>query len=132
MSYFPIKEVAYGLKSYYPNADETEQIIIDCAMVAAGADIVGSIIPGLAVPATIITCFGAVWAMYGKLSNKLGISFKKNVLKLIARAVLANIVANLGATIAAVLAGMFIPGASILASAVVVFLTIYLAGLVFL
>ena len=132
MSYFPIKETAYALRSYYADAEETEKIIIDCALVAAGADAVGSIIPGLSIPATIITCFGAVWVMYGKLCDKLGISLKKNMLKLLARAALANITANLGGAILGLLAGMMIPGGSILASAAVAFLTIYLAGLVFL
>ena len=132
MSYLPIKEAAYALKSHYPNADETEKIIINCAVVAAGADAVGGVIPGLAIPATIVSCFGAVWVMYGKLCTKLGISLKENVLKLLARAALANIAANLGGAIAALIAGMLIPGASIIASAVVAFLTVYLAGLVFL
>ena len=132
MSHLPIKETAYALKSYYSEAEETEKIIIDCALVAAGADAVGSVIPGLAIPATIVTCFGAVWVMYGKLCDKLGISLKENVLKLLAKAVLANIAANLGGAIATLLAGMLIPGASIVASAVVAFLTVYLAGLVFL
>jgi hypothetical protein len=54
MSYLPIKEAAYALKDYYPNADETEKVIINCALVAAGADAVGGVLPGLAVPATII------------------------------------------------------------------------------
>jgi hypothetical protein len=132
MSYLPIKEAAYVLKDYYPNADETEKVIINCALVAAGADAVGGVLPGLAVPATIIACFGTVWVMYGQLCGKLGISLKENVLKLLARAALANIAANLGGVIAGVAAGMLIPGASILASALVSFLTVYLAGLVFL
>lgn len=132
MSSIPVKEVIYALKEYYPNADETEKIIINCAVVAAGADAVAGILPGLAVPATIISCFGAVWVMYGKLCKELGISLKENVLKLLARAVLANLAANLGGLIAAMVAGMFIPGAAILASAVVVFVGVYLAGIVFL
>ena len=84
MSYLPIKEAAYALKDYYPNADETEKVIINCALVAAGADAVGGVLPGLAVPATIIACFGTVWVMYGQLCGKLGISLKENVLKLLA------------------------------------------------
>ena len=132
MTYMPIKAAAHALASYYPHAEETEKTILNCALFAAGADAVGGIIPGLAIPATIISCFGTVWVMYGKLCSKLGISLKENVLKLLARAVLANIVANLGSAIAALLAGMLIPGASALASAIVAFLAVYLAGLVFL
>ncbi len=132
MSYLPIKETMYALKSYYVDAEEAEKIIISCALVAAGVDAVGGAIPGLAFPATIISCFGAVWVMYGQLCNKLGISLKENVLKILARAALANIVGNLGAAIAALITGLFIPGASILASAVITFVTIYLAGYIFL
>lgn len=132
MRNLPVKEILYGLKAYYPNAEETEQNIINCALVAAGADAVSSLIPGLAVPATITACFGTVWVMYGKLSKKLGISLKDNVLKLLARAALANIGANLGGALLAMVVGMLIPGASVLASAVVAFATVYLAGMIFL
>lgn len=120
------------MKQYYQNAEKTEKIIIDCALVAAGADAVGGMIPGLAIIATITSCFGAVWVMYGKLCKTLGISLKENVLKLLARAALANIAANLGASLIAMFAGMFIPGASMLVSAAVAFIAVYLAGIVFL
>ena len=70
--------------------------------------------------------------MYASLCSTLGISLKENVLKLLARAVLANITANLGGLLIAMFAGMFIPGASILASAAVSFIAVYLAGIVFL
>lgn len=63
-----------------------EKVIIDFAPVAAGADAVGGIISGLAIPAAIANCFGAVWVMYGKLCNIFGISLKENVLKLLAKA----------------------------------------------
>lgn len=127
-----LRELAYGLKVYYAGAEETERIIMNCALVAAGADAIGGAIPGLAVPAIIISCFGAVWVMYGKLCSALGIALKKNVLKLLAKAALANIAANLGGTLVALVAGMFVPGASIAFSAVVSFVTVFLAGEVFL
>lgn len=126
------KEVIRGLRAYYPNADDTQKVILDSAMVAAGADAIGGIIPGLAIPATIVACFGAVWVMYGRLCSTLGISLRENVLKLLARAVLANIAGNLGGVFAASFVGMFIPFASILVSAAVVFVTVGLAGLIFL
>lgn len=132
MSYIPMKETVYALKEYYANAENAEKIIIDCAVVAAGADAIGGVIPGLAIPATIVSCFGAVWAMYGMICDELGISLKKNVLKLLAKAVLANVAANLGGALAAMIAGMLIPGGSILASAVVAFVAVYLGGFVFL
>lgn len=132
MSSYMIKEITAGLKDYYAHADETERIIMNAALTAAAADAVGGIIPGLAIPAVIVSCFGAVWVMYGSLCATLGISLKENVLKLLARAALANITANLGGVLAAMFAGMFIPGASILVSAAVAFIAVYLAGVVFL
>ena len=124
--------VADALQVFYENADEANKIIMTAALTAAGADAIGGAIPGLAIPATIISCFGTVWVMYGAICRKLGITMKDKVFKLLARAALANIAANLGGAIAALIAGMLVPGGSILASAVVSFLTVYLAGLVFL
>ncbi len=125
-------ELTHALKAYYHNADKTEKIILDCAMVATGADFIGGAIPGLAIPAAIISCFGAVWAMYGMLCDALEIQLKKNVLKLLAKAALANICANLAGALIALVVAMMIPGASAFASALVTFVTIYLAGLIFL
>ena len=132
MSYLPYKEIIHCLQEYYPNADETEKIIINCAAVSAGVDFVGGCIPVLAIPATIISCCGTVWVMYGEICSKLGISIKQNILKVLARAVLAYIAANLGGAIVGVLAGMLVPGSSAFVSAALSFMTIYLAGLVFL
>lgn len=127
-----LRMLAHALVKYYPNAENTEKIIIQCATAAAVADVLPSAIPGLAVPATIVACFGAVWVMYGRLCSELGITLQKKILKLLARAALANIAANLGGAIAALIAGMFVPGGSIVASAITAFATIYLAGIIFL
>ena len=127
-----IRELTYALRQYYGQADEAERVIMTAALTAAAADAVGGAIPGLAIPATILSCFGAVWIMYGSLCKTLGISLKENVLKLLAKAALSNIAANLGGALVAMLAGMFVPGASIVVSAVVSFSTVYLACVVFL
>lgn len=127
-----LRELLLGLKVYYHDAEETEKIILDCALVAAGVDALGGLIPVLAIPAAITSCFGAVWVMYGKLCSKLGIRMSENVLKLLARAALANIAANLGSVLIALVVGMLIPGAAIAASAITVFLTVWLAGYIFL
>ena len=124
--------VADALQVFYENANEANKIIMTAALTAAGADAIGGIIPGLAIPATIVSCFGAVWVMYGAICRKLGITMKDKALKLLARAALANIAANLGGAIAALIAGMLVPGGSVVASAIVSFVTVYLAGLVFL
>lgn len=132
MSNVMVKELLIGLKVYYAQAENTEKIILSSALAAAAADAVGGMIPGLAIPATIISCFGAVWMMYGALCKELGISMKEHVLKLLAKAALANITANLGGILIATFASMFVPGASALVSAAVSFIAVYLAGIVFL
>ena len=79
MSSYMTKEITTALKDYYVRANETERIILNSALAAAAADAVGGIIPGLAIPAIIVSCFGAVWAMYASLCSTLGISLKENV-----------------------------------------------------
>ena len=128
----PIREVIYALKVYYPNADETEKVIIENAAVAAGANVIGGWIPVLAVPAAITTCVGAVWVLYGRLCSKLNISLRGNLLKLLARAAVANIGANLAGALIALLIPMIIPGASAAASALLGFCVVYIAGQIFL
>lgn len=127
-----LKYAAVALARYYPNADKTERIIIECAVAAVGADMLGAAFPVLAIPATIASCFGAVWVMYGRLAATLGISLKEKTLKLLARAALSNIAANLGGLLLTFAAGMLIPGASVVSSALVTYGTVYVAGVVFL
>ncbi len=127
-----LKGAIMTLSKHYERAEETEKIILQCAFAATVADMVGGSIPFLAVPATIVSCFGVVWVMYGRLCKELGITLKEHVLKLLAKAALANIAANLGGAIVALVAGMFVPGVSGLASALVAFIAVYLAGYVFL
>ena len=98
------KTIMYALKAYYSNAENTEKIILNCALVAASADLVGGAIPGLAIPAVITSCFGAIWVMYGKLCKELGISLKDNTLKILARAAITNIAMNLTGVILGALA----------------------------
>lgn len=124
--------IIHGLKPYYDNAEETQKIIIRAGLVAAGADATASLIPGIALPATVIGCFGAVWVMYAHLCSTLGIKIKENTLKLLGRAVLSNIAANLGGALLGAVVGAFIPGVSVAASAIISFITVYIAGLIFL
>lgn len=132
MSNYYLKDAAYLLKAYYANAEEAEKIILSCALAAAGADAVGGLFPGLAVPMLVVSCMGAVWAMYGSICAKLNITIKGNVLKILARAALSNIIANLGGFLAAYLVATFVPVAGAAASAMLTFATVYLAGYIFL
>ena len=127
-----LKTVVRGLKGHYSQAEDTEKIIITAASVAAGASAVGGVIPVLAIPGMIVSCFGAVWVMYAKICTCLGLNLKEGLLKILARAALANIVANLAGAFAAEIVFAFVPGASVIAGAALTFCTVYLAGLIFL
>ena len=128
MSLGSIHALAHDLGKHYDHAEGTTKIIFSAALTAAGSDAVASTIPGLAVPATIIGCFAAVWIMYGSICEELGIKLSGHVLKIIGRAALANIAGNLIGLILA----MLIPGGSVIASAVVTFVTVFIAGKIFL
>lgn len=126
-----LKLILRNLTDYYKNAEEAEKIIISCALTAAGAAAVGGIIPILAIPSLIISCVGAVWAMYIQLCKCLEIPIKDNILKVLASAALSNIATNLIGVFAAEIIVTFIPGAGVVANAAVTFACIYLAGLMF-
>lgn len=127
-----IETIVNDLKQYYGNADEARDIIENCALTAAAADAVGSILPVLAIPSLIVSCVGAVWVMYAQVCKSLNIRIKENALKLLGRVALSNIAANAVGYLGATLLGSMIPGASILVSAVVTYVAIYLAGMLFL
>ena len=102
--------VAKYLSCYYKNASEAVQIIMNCALVAAGATAVGGMFPFLALPSMIISCFGAVWTMYLKICLCLNIPIGENILKVLASAALSNIASNLVGVFAVELITAAIPG----------------------
>lgn len=126
-----MKEIAWALKAYYKEAEEAERIIMECALMAGGATAVGSMVPVLSLPAAIMACFGAVWAMYIRLCKCLGITISKNILKVLASAALSNMATNLISVFAVELLLTFIPGVSTATSALVTFACVYLAGMMF-
>lgn len=127
-----MSHLTYALSEFYKNAEDTKKIIIRAALVASTADAVASMIPGVALASTIIGCFGAVWIMYGHLCSTLGIKLSESTLKLLGKAVLSNIAANLSGLLLATIVGTFIPGVSVVSSAVITFVTVYIAGIIFL
>ena len=126
-----MKEIAYGLKVYYKEAEEAEKIVLECAAIAAGASAVGGVVTILALPAMITSCLGAVWAMYIRLCKCLEIRINENVLKVLASAALSNIATNLIGVFAIELLTVFIPGFGLAANALVTFSCVYLAGMMF-
>lgn len=78
-----LRDVLYGLKNYYSQANEAEKIIVNSAVLAAGASAVGGFIPFLELPSLIISSVVAVWAMYIQICDCLNIRIGKNILKAI-------------------------------------------------
>ena len=54
MKSYQMKIIVDGLRRYYDHAEEAEQMIINYALLAGGANAVGGMVPGLAIPATIM------------------------------------------------------------------------------
>lgn len=126
-----LNDVLRYLKVYYKGVDGVEKTIINCAITAAGASAVGGFFPVLAIPATIVSCFGAVWTMYVSLCKQLEIPIGENILKVLASAALTNLTMNLLGSIAIELVAAFIPGVGSVASAAITFASVYLAGMMF-
>lgn len=127
-----LRDVVYGLKIYYSQASEAEKIVVNSAVLAAGASTVGGFVPFLEIPMVIISCVGAVWAMYISLCDCLNIPIGKNILKVLASAALSNIAANLASVFAVELITCMIPGIGAAAGAAATFACVYLAGIMFL
>lgn len=127
-----LREVVYGLKLYYSQASEAEKIVVSGAALAAGASTVGGFIPFLEIPMIIVSCVGAVWAMYISICDCLNIPIGKNILKVLASAALSNIAANLASVFAVELIACVIPGIGSAAGAAATFACVYLAGIMFL
>lgn len=116
------------LKTLTTGTEQAKSIIDKCAVCAAGASLVGSTIPVLGIPAILFGSVGVIWAMYAKICKALGISIRQKTLHLLSRAVITNISMNaLG-----LLASCLIPGAGVVTSAALTFVTVYLAGSMFL
>jgi len=120
-----------NLKYYYKSADKVEKIILNCALTAAGATAVGGLVPILTLPAIIVSCVGAVWAMYIQICKCLEIPIGENILKVLASAALSNIAANLIGVFAVEIITAVIPGVGSVAGAAATFGCIYLAGMMF-
>lgn len=120
-----------SLSKNYASAEDVNNIIKQSAAAAAAASVAGTLIPGIAIPALIVECVGAVWVMYFRLCDCLGFHISKNTAKALASAALSNIAANLAGVFAAEFIGLLIPGLSIPAGIAATYATVYLAGLVF-
>lgn len=126
-----LKELLVELKRYYKDADKIEKIIVNCALTAAAADAVGYLVPGVALFTLIISCLGAVWAMYIQISRELGVRFGDGMLKALASAVLTNIAMNLGGGFVLGLVSSIVPGLGLVTNTMITFAVIYLSGVMY-
>ena len=75
---------------------------------------------------------GAIWAMYIRICKIAKIKFEKNRLKVLASAVLTNLLTQLAGVFAIEVAASFIPGAGVVVCGVGNFAVVYIAGIIFL
>ena len=125
---FDAAEKLRNASNFYFSSEELSKCVLKHAAAAAVASMASGVLPGAgAVIAGTITT-GAVWAMYIKMSNIIGVKLEKKTLKVIASAVLSNLAVNA--------VGMFvlsfIPGVSIIGCGFTAFASLYASAIVFL
>ena len=113
------------------NKDLADCVVQHSAAVGVSAMAAG-ILPGAGSVAAAGLAVAAIWRMYIKICQIIGVPFGKNKLKAISSAALTNIATQMAGVYAIQLASSLIPGAGIVTSGVVNFATTYIAGLVFL
>ena len=112
----------------YFSSEELTNCVLKHAAAAGVASMAGGVLPGAAAVVASVIATGAVWAMYIKMSNIIGVKTDKKTLKVIASAALSNIAANA----VGLFALSFIPGLSIIAGGIITFASIYIAAIVYL
>lgn len=121
-----------NLQIHGVNTDGLKDIIETDAWVAAAASAVGGLIPVLSVPAMIVSNVGAIWHMYIKLAQRLGVTWSNGLLRTLASAAVTNMTTNLAGLLVGELMAAFVPGASVLVCAGISYYIIYAAGMMFL
>lgn len=117
--------------------EKVEKTIQTCAIVAAATGIGNGMLPGAGGVVMTVASVAAIWTMYGKINEKLGISISGNALKSLASAMLTNIIAGAGAYIAALVATSiisFIPILNVLAvpaEAIIAYVAVFASGVLY-
>ena len=112
-------------------AERIRNNVIGHAAASAASAIAAGFLPGAGALVAFGISVGAIWAMYIKICSLCGISFKKDLLKALASAVLSNIVTQLAGIIVLDVVVSIIPGAASVVGAFMNFLVVYAAGIVF-
>ena len=106
--------------------------VIQHAAAAGVAAMAGGILPGVGSLIATGIATGAIWSMYIRICKLIKVELGKNKLKVLASAVLTNVVMNLAGMLAIGVAASFVPGASIVICGAGNFAVVYIAGIVFL
>ncbi|MBQ7653826.1 MAG: hypothetical protein IJS17_02005 [Clostridia bacterium] len=120
--------------SYKVPDDLAEQInknVIGHAAAGAAAGVASGFLPGVGAVISTGVAIGAIWSMYIRIGNLCGIPFKKNLLKSIASAILANVITGIAGTLVFGVVSSFVPGLASAVEAIVNFVAIYAAGIIF-
>ncbi len=126
-----LKAAAVKLSQFYPNASKMQKIIIQCAAIAAGLNLLGAVIDELAIPAMMMACIIGIWGMYVRLAKAVGILNRRNQRKLFVSAILSNVIAVICGVLIGFGVAVLFPDAEILGTAVSVFGIVYCAGMFF-
>lgn len=92
---------------------------------AAAAALASAWIPGAGGAAATVTSAGFIWSMYSRIGAKLGLPFRKNVLKSLASGVATNLAAAVAGVIAMSTLLTFFPGLGNVAATVIMGATCY-------
>ena len=121
----------YIMAKAYNTENKIEKIILTHSVTAATVGLAGGFLPGAGAVIATVASTGAIWSMYYRLCQELGIKISQNILKTLSSAILTNIATNLGILLAGELAATFLPGVSLVVSAAACYGITYLAGFLF-
>lgn len=135
-----IDHLLEALATYYESGEYVRPFkrkeIADCVIkyAAAGgvASMASGVLPGVGSAIAVAISTGAIWAMYIKLCKMIGITLKKEMLKILASAAVSNIIMTLGSFILTAVTVSLIPGAGIISGGIISFAVVYIAGILFL
>lgn len=138
--YAAAEKLLAAVTAYFENGEDAKLFqsrdLADCVLshAAAGgvAAMAAGVLPGAGSVISAAIATGAIWRMYIKVCQIIGVSFGKNKLKAISSAVLTNLITQLAGIFAMQVAASFIPGAGLVIVGVGNFTVTYFAGLIFL
>ncbi len=134
------EELLKAVSNYYESGEYVKPFrskdLADCVVqhsAAVGIAAMGAgVLPGAGAVVSVGLAAAAIWRMYIKICQIIGVPFGKNKLKAFSSAVLTNIATQLAGVYAIQVASSLIPGVGIITSGVVNFASTYFAGLIFL